>query len=76
VASSVEVLNAIIEENLGVYRASPIRLREHVSLEAQISSDYRGRLVYELPQNADDAMSGQALRPYSHCARSVRLHFG
>jgi hypothetical protein len=54
------LLDAISAENLGVYRASPIRLREDVSQEAQISSDYRGRLVYELLQNADDAMGGQA----------------
>src|SRR5205823_4899956 len=33
---------------------------EDVSQEAQISNDYRGRLVYELLQNADDAMSGHA----------------
>src|SRR3954447_10727075 len=57
---SVDLLQAISAENLGVYRASPIRLREDVSQEAQISNDYRGRLVYELLQNADDAMSGQA----------------
>jgi hypothetical protein len=54
------VLAEICSENLGVYRASPIRLREDVSQEAQISNDYRGRLIYELLQNADDAMSGQA----------------
>ena len=59
-ATSTGVLDAIAEENLGVYRASPIRLREDVSQEAQISSDYRGRLVYELLQNADDAMTGTA----------------
>jgi hypothetical protein len=59
-ATSTGVLDAIAEENLGVYRASPIRLREDVSQEAQIASDYRGRLVYELLQNADDAMTGTA----------------
>jgi hypothetical protein len=47
-ATSTDVLGAIAEENLGVYRVSPIRLREDVSQEAQIASDYRGRLVYEL----------------------------
>ncbi|MGH8526702.1 MAG: sacsin N-terminal ATP-binding-like domain-containing protein, partial [Gammaproteobacteria bacterium] len=59
-ATSTGVVDAIAEENLGVYRASPIRLREDVSQEAQIASDYRGRLVYELLQNADDAMTGTA----------------
>ena len=57
---TADLIEAISAENLGVYRASPIRLREDVSQEAQISSDYRGRLVYELLQNADDAMSDRA----------------
>ena len=51
-----EIVERIVEQNLGVYRASPSRLREDVSQEAQVASDYRGRLVYELLQNADDAM--------------------
>ncbi len=55
---SQDLLQVISTENLNVYRASPIRLREDVSQEAQISNDYRGRLIYELLQNADDAMSG------------------
>ncbi|MDP3983423.1 MAG: hypothetical protein Q8Q52_00255, partial [Acidimicrobiia bacterium] len=50
------VLDAIVEENLNVYAASPSRLQEDVSQEAQVASDYRGRLAYELLQNADDAM--------------------
>src|SRR4051794_28161157 len=57
---SVDLLQSISAENLNVYRASPTRLREDVSQEAQISNDYRGRLIYELLQNADDAMSGHA----------------
>jgi hypothetical protein len=51
------VIERIISENLGVYRASASRLQEDVSQEAQVASDYRGRLVYELLQNADDAMA-------------------
>jgi hypothetical protein len=46
----------IRQENLTVYHSSPQRLREDVGQEAQISQDYRGRLLYELLQNADDAM--------------------
>ena len=46
----------IRRQNLGVYEASPGRLREDVSQEAQVAHDYRGRLAYELLQNADDAM--------------------
>lgn len=55
-----EIVNLIVEQNLGVYRAAPSRLQEDVSQEAQVASDYRGRLVYELLQNADDAMEGHA----------------
>jgi Domain of unknown function (DUF3883) len=53
------LLARIRDENLGVYRESPKRLREDVAQEAEIAHDYRGRLVYELLQNADDAMLGQ-----------------
>jgi len=53
-----EVLHAIVEQNLEVYRHAPSRLQEDVSQEAQVADDYRGRLVYELLQNADDAMAG------------------
>lgn len=56
----VGVVYRIVEQNLGVYRAASSRLQEDVSQEAQVASDYRGRLVYELLQNADDAMEGQA----------------
>ncbi|MXW98909.1 MAG: DUF3883 domain-containing protein [Acidimicrobiaceae bacterium] len=55
-----EIVERIVEQNLGVYRASSSRLQEDVSQEAQVASDYRGRLVYELLQNADDAMESQA----------------
>src|SRR4051812_45859589 len=55
----MDVLDHIIEQNLAVYRYAPPRLQEDVNQEAQVADDYRGRLVYELLQNADDAMSGQ-----------------
>src|SRR5690242_5823424 len=55
--TSFDVLDAIRGENLNVYRASAQRLREDVGQESQIAQDYRGRLIYELLQNADDAMS-------------------
>lgn len=51
------LLQAIRRENLDVYRASAQRLTEDISQEAQIAQDYRGRLLYEILQNADDAMS-------------------
>lgn len=50
------IVETIVQQNLAVYRVSPSRLQEDVSQEAQVASDYRGRLVYELLQNADDAM--------------------
>ena len=56
---SEEVIDQIVEQNLGVYRAAPSRLQEDLSQEAQVASDYRGRLVYELLQNSDDAMEGE-----------------
>ncbi|MBX7134415.1 MAG: hypothetical protein K1X67_17220 [Fimbriimonadaceae bacterium] len=54
-----DLLSRIRAENLNVYRASPQRLREDVGQESQISQDYRGRLIYELLQNADDAISSE-----------------
>ena len=55
-----EIVEVIVQQNLGVYRASPSRLKEDVNQETQVASDYRGRLVYELLQNADDAMESSA----------------
>src|SRR3954464_11723654 len=52
-----DLVRSICDQNLAVYRASPIRLREDVGQEAEISHDYRGRIIYELLQNADDAMA-------------------
>lgn len=59
-ASGEVILEQIGQENLAVYTASPARLLEDVSQEAQVAHDYRGRLIYELLQNADDAFLGQA----------------
>lgn len=56
----MDVLDHIIEQNLAVYRHAPSRLQEDVSQEALVADDYRGRLVYELLQNADDAMTGRS----------------
>lgn len=57
---AADLLEQIRSENLNVYRVSPQRLREDVGQESQIAQDYRGRLVYELLQNADDAMGAVA----------------
>jgi hypothetical protein len=60
---SDDLLARIRSENLNVYRASVQRLREDLGQESQIAQDYRGRLIYELLQNADDAMSSVASEP-------------
>ena len=65
-----DLVRSICDQNLAVYRASPIRLREDVGQEAEIGHDYRGRIVYELLQNADDAMADN---PGTHDAIFVRL---
>lgn len=51
------LIGTIRTENLNVYRASPARLQEDVGSEAEIAHDYQGRLIFELLQNADDAMA-------------------
>ena len=48
IPDSGDLLQVISAENLSVYRASPIRLREDVSQEAQISNDYRGEVLQTL----------------------------
>lgn len=53
-----DILERICRENIAVYRESQGRLQEDVSQESQVARDYRGRLVYELLQNADDALVG------------------
>jgi len=54
---ATSLIESIRAANLDVYRASPARLREDVASEAEIAHDYQGRLIYELLQNADDAMA-------------------
>ncbi|RYG28385.1 hypothetical protein EON81_28610, partial [bacterium] len=60
IATTDDILASICLENLAVYRESEGRLQEDVSQESQVAHDYRGRLVYELLQNADDALVGVA----------------
>jgi hypothetical protein len=64
-----DLVQTIREANLNVYRASPARLREDVGSEAEIAHDYQGRLIFELLQNADDAMSE------SHSGARDRIRF-
>ena len=52
------LLESIRRQNLGAYESMPSRIDEDANQESQISQDYRGRLTFELLQNADDAMAG------------------
>src|SRR3954453_18678414 len=54
------ILERIRAENLDVYKASPSRLKEDVNGEDEVAGNYRGRLVHELLQNADDAIAVEA----------------
>jgi len=51
-----DLLDGIRAQNLGAYASMPSRVDEDVAQEVQIAEDYRGRLTFELLQNADDAM--------------------
>ncbi|MES2210070.1 MAG: DUF3883 domain-containing protein [Chloroflexota bacterium] len=51
-----DLLESIRRQNLGAYESMPSRVDEDANQESQISQDYRGRLTFELLQNADDAM--------------------
>ena len=53
---SSDLLSDIRGENLKIYQTSAQRLQEDIGQEDEIARDYRGRLVYELIQNADDAI--------------------
>lgn len=57
---NADLLAEIRREKLTVNQPSHQRLREDVGQESQIAQDYRGRLIYELLQNADDAMDASA----------------
>lgn len=48
---------AVRDGRIQSYVSTPADILEHFGLESQIAQDYRGRLVYELLQNADDALA-------------------
>lgn len=49
--------NSIRERRLAVYRTDPDQLQEDANHEEETSSDYVGRSLWELLQNADDALA-------------------
>lgn len=54
--SSSTVLQKLRRDRLSSYRHSPQDIEAHFREEGQIQSDYHRRFVYELIQNADDAL--------------------
>jgi hypothetical protein len=60
--SLTELPDRIRAANLKVYAAMTARFFEDITSEAEVAHDYQGRLVYELLQNADDAMAQSANR--------------
>jgi hypothetical protein len=52
-----ELLQAIAESAIGVYRADPNRPKRDLRHERGVTADYGGRYLWELLQNADDALA-------------------
>lgn len=55
--SDAQLLHQIADRTVGVYRIDPNRQRRDVRHEEGVSADYQGRYLWELVQNADDAMA-------------------
>jgi hypothetical protein len=53
----VDLIEAIQQKTLSLYRQYPNRLTEDSNLEHEVGRDYGGRVLWELLQNCDDAMS-------------------
>lgn len=51
------LVDEIRKKRLNLYREEPNDLKEHASQETQTRRDYAGRALWELLQNADDAMA-------------------
>ena len=66
--------DAIREKRLALYRQEPNDLKEHASQEVQTRRDYAGRSLWELLQNADDAMA-PAGRPSNELIGAKGLGF-
>ncbi len=54
--STPDPVDAYRKHRIEAYRHHPDDILEHYGTEGGIAQEYRGRLVYELLQNADDAM--------------------
>ena len=57
--SDEDLIVAIWERRIKTYKEDPDLLDEHSNNEEEVSLDYQGRFVWELLQNADDAMGSK-----------------
>ncbi|MFW6311408.1 MAG: sacsin N-terminal ATP-binding-like domain-containing protein, partial [Nanoarchaeota archaeon] len=55
-SNEIEQIEKIREGRLNSYKSSPQDINAHYYEEGQIQSDYHKRFIYELLQNADDAL--------------------
>jgi hypothetical protein len=62
-ASDAGLVEAIRERELETYRNDPNRITSDFRGEDEIRRDYGGRAVWELLQNADDAMASPVVAP-------------
>jgi hypothetical protein len=69
-----KLVDAIRKKRLGLYREEPNDLKEHASQESQTRRDYAGRALWELLQNADDAMAPKG-RPSNELIGAKGLGF-
>ena len=72
--SDSRLVEAIRDKRLSLYREEPNDLKEHASQETQTRRDYAGRVLWELLQNADDAMA-PAGRPSNELIGAKGLGF-
>lgn len=74
-----ELLDEIRESCLGTYRSQPGRLDGDIGNESENQSNYHGRFIYELVQNADDVLNdreAQRARFELHEDRLYMAHTG
>jgi hypothetical protein len=79
VRSSGALLNEIRENCLGAYRSQSGRLDGDIGNESENQSNYHGRFIYELVQNADDVLDNrpdQRARFELHEDRLYMAHTG
>jgi hypothetical protein len=79
VRTTDELLTEIRGECLGAYRSQPGRIDGDIGNESENQSNYHGRFIYELVQNADDVLDNrenQRARFELHDDRLYMAHTG